>query len=199
MVRFSSFLWLNFICAYIYQYQFSGPVMSNSLWPHELQHVRPPCPSPTPGAYPNLCPMNWWCHLTISSSVVSFSSYLQSFPTSGSFQMSQFFTSGGQNVGDSASASVLPINIQDCFSLGFTSLISLQSKGLVWSPCSPNLKWVPKSTQFYLHTVNSAPDCWVEVNFLLLKSNIFERQKLKLQLIPGAWVVDWEYLKEEVF
>ena len=111
--------------------QFSHSFMSNSLWPHELQHARPPCPSPTPGVYPNSCPLSWWCHPTISSSVITFSYYLQSFPTSGSVQMSQLFTSSGQNIGVSASASVLPMNIQDWFPLGWTGCISLQSKGLL--------------------------------------------------------------------
>ena len=110
--------------------QFSCSVVSNSLRPHGLQHVRPPCPSPTPRAYSNLCPLSWWCHPTISSSVIPFSSYLQSFPASGSFQMSQFFASGGQSIGVSASASELPINIQDWVPLGWTGLISLQSKEL---------------------------------------------------------------------
>ena len=104
--------------------------MSNSLQPHGLQHARPPCPSPTPGVYPNSCPLSWWCHPAISSSVVPFSSRLQSFPASGSFPMSQFFTSGGQSLVVSASASVLPMNIQDWFPLGLTGFISLQSKGL---------------------------------------------------------------------
>ena len=94
-----------------------------------LQHSRPPCLLPTPGVYPNSCPLSWWCHPTISSSVIPFSC-LKSFPASGSFQMSQFFTSGGQSIGISASASVLPMNIQDWFSLGWTGWISLQSKGL---------------------------------------------------------------------
>ena len=102
--------------------------MSDSFWPHRLQHVRLPCPSPTPRAYSNSCPSRRWCHPTISPSVVPFSSYLQSFPASGSFPRSQFFTSGGQSI--RASASVLPMNIRDWFSLGLTSLISLQSKGL---------------------------------------------------------------------
>ena len=93
--------------------QFSHSVVSDSLRPHGLQHIRPPCPSPTPGAYSNSCPLNRCRHPTISSSVVSFSSHLQSFPASGSFPMSQFFTSGGQSTGVSASASVLPMNIQD--------------------------------------------------------------------------------------
>ena len=91
--------------------QFSHSVVSNSLWPHELQHARPPCPSPTPTVYSNSCPLCRWCHLTISSSVIPFSSCLQSFPASGSFQMSQVFTSGGQSTGVSTSASVLPMNI----------------------------------------------------------------------------------------
>ena len=110
--------------------QFSRSVVSDSLWPHEPQHARPPCPSPTPGVYSDSCPLSWWCHLTISSSVVPFSSCLQSFPASGSFQMSQLFASGGQSIGASASASVLPMNIQDWFPLGWTGWISLQSKGL---------------------------------------------------------------------
>ena len=110
--------------------QFSLSVVSNSLWPHELQHARPPCPSPTPGAHPNPCPLSQWCHPTISSSVVPFSSCPQSFPASGSFQMSQLFTSGGQSIGVSASTSVLPMNTQDWSPLGWTGWISLQSKGL---------------------------------------------------------------------
>ena len=97
---------------------------------HGLQQVRLPCPSSTPGACSNSCPSSRWCHPTISSSVVPFSSCLQSFPASGSFPMSQFFASGGQRTGVSASTSVLPVNIQDWFILGWTSLISLQSRGL---------------------------------------------------------------------
>ena len=110
--------------------QLSPSVVSDSLQPHELQHTRPHCPSPTPGVYPNSCLLRWWCHLTISSSVVPFSSCLQSFPTSGSFQMSWLFASGGQNTGVSALTSVLPMNTQDWFPLGWTSWISLRSKGL---------------------------------------------------------------------
>ena len=110
--------------------QFSHSVVSNSLWPHQLQHTRLPCQSPTPGACSNLCPLSRWCHPTISPSVIPFSSCLQSFPASGSSPMSQFFTSDGQNIGVSASASVLPMNIQDWFPLGLTDLIFLQSKGL---------------------------------------------------------------------
>ena len=104
--------------------------MSNSLRPHGLQHTRPPCLSPSPGVYSNPCPLSQWCHPTISSSVISFSSHFQSFPASGSFQMSQFFASGGQSIRVSASTSVLPMNIQDWFPLGWTGWISLQSKGL---------------------------------------------------------------------
>ena len=110
--------------------QFSLSVVSDSLWPHGLQHTRPPCSSPTPRAYPNSCPLSRWCHPTISSSVVPFSSCLQSFPESGSFPMSQLFAWGGQSNRVSASASVFPMNIQDWFPLGWTGLISLQSKGL---------------------------------------------------------------------
>ena len=100
------------------------------LWPHGLQHTRLPCPLPVPRVYSNSCPLSRWWHPTISSSVIPFLSRLQSFPASGSFQMSQFFTSGDQSIGVSASASVLPMNIQDWFPLGWTGLISLQSKGL---------------------------------------------------------------------
>ena len=111
-------------------HQFSHSVVSNSLWPHGLQHTWPPCPSPTTRVYSNSCPLSRWCHPTLSSSVVPFSSCPQSFPASGSFQMSQLFTSGGQRTGVSASASVLPMNIQDWFPLGWTGWISLQPKGL---------------------------------------------------------------------
>jgi len=104
--------------------------MSNSLQPHGLQHARPSCPSPTSGVYSNSCPLSRCCHPTISSSVIPFSSCLQSFPASGSFQMSPFFTSRDQSIGVSASASLLPMNIQGWFPLGWTGWISLQSKGL---------------------------------------------------------------------
>ena len=114
----------------MYLFQFSLSVVSNSLWPHGLHHDRPPYPSPTCGVYSNSCPLSWWCHPTISSSVVLFSSHLQSFPASGSFPVSQLFASGGQSIGVSASASILPMNIQDWFPLGWTGLISLLSKNL---------------------------------------------------------------------
>ena len=107
--------------------QFSHSVVSDSLRPHEPQHARPPCPSPTPRVYPNSCPSSRWCHPAISSSVVPFSSCPQSFPASGSFPMSQLFTSGGQSIRVSASTSVLPMNTQDWSPLGWTGWVSLQS------------------------------------------------------------------------
>ena len=110
--------------------QFSRSVVSDSLWPCESQHARPPCPSPTPRVYSNSFSSSQWCHPAISSSVVPFSSWPQSLPVSGSFPMSQLFASGGQSIGVSASASVLPINTQDWSPLGWTGWISLQSKGL---------------------------------------------------------------------
>ena len=110
--------------------QFSHSVVCNSLWPHGLQHPRPPCPSPTPGVYSNSCPLSQWCHPTISSSVIPFSSHLQSLPSSRSFQRSQLFASGGQSIGVSGSTSVLLMNIQDWSSLRWTGWISLLSKGL---------------------------------------------------------------------
>ena len=110
--------------------EFSCSVVSDSLRPQGRQHARPPCPSPTPRVYLNSCPLSRWCHPTISSSAVPFSSRPQSFPASGFFQMTQFFTSCGQSIGVSASTSVLPVNIQDWFPLGWTGCISLLSKGL---------------------------------------------------------------------
>ena len=110
--------------------QFSRSVMSDSLRPHELQHARPPCPSPTPGVYSNSRPASQWCHPAISSSVFPFSSCPQSLPASGSFPISQLFASGGQSIGVSASVLVLPMNTQDWSPLGWTDWISLQSKGL---------------------------------------------------------------------
>ena len=124
--------------------QFSCSVVSDSLWPHGLQHARFPCPSPTPGAYSSSCTLSRWCHPTISSSVIPFSSRLQFFPASGSFPMSQFFTSGGQSTGRSASASVFPVNIQDWFSLG-----------LVGSPCRPRDSQESSSTPQF-KSINSS-------------------------------------------
>ena len=110
--------------------QFSCSVMSDFLWPHRLQHARPPYPSRAPKVYSDSCPLSQWCHPTIWSSVGPFSSCLQSFPALGSLPMSQLFASGGQSIGVSASASVLPMNIQDWFPLGWTGWTSLLSKGL---------------------------------------------------------------------
>ena len=140
--------------------QSSRSVVSDSLRPHGLQHTRPPCPSPTPGVYSNSCPLSWWCHSTILSSVVPFSSSLQSFPASGSFQMSQFFASHGQSIIVSALISVLPMNIQDWFPLGWTGWISLQSKGLsrVFSNTTVQ-KHQFFSTQFFLWS-NSHIHTW---------------------------------------
>ena len=117
-----------YIVSYI-SVQFSCSVVSDSFWPRVLHHARLPCPSPTPGTCSYSCPSSQWCHPTISSSVVPFSSCLQSFPASGSFSMNQFFAWGGQSIGVSASASVLPMNIHDWFPLGWTGWISLKSKG----------------------------------------------------------------------
>ena len=113
-----------------YSVQFSRSVVSDSLRPKGLQRARPPCPSPISGVYSNSCPLSRWCHPTISFLVIPFSSRLQYFPASGSFPMSQFFTSCGQSIGVSASASVFPMNIQDSSTLGWTGWISLQSKWL---------------------------------------------------------------------
>ena len=110
--------------------QFSHSVVSHSLRPHEPQHARPPCISPAARVYPNPCLLSRWCHPTISSSIVPFTTCPQSFPASGSFQISQLFTLGGQSIGVSASTSVLPMNTQDWAPLGWTGWISLQSKGL---------------------------------------------------------------------
>ena len=142
--------------------QFSRLVMSDFLRSHELQHARPPCPSPTPGVHTNPCPLSRWYHPPISSSVIPFSSCPQSFPSSGSFQMSQLFPVGGQITGVSASSSVLPMNTQDWSSLGWTGWISLQSKGLsrVFSNTTVQ-KHQFFGTQFlYILTLTSIHDYW---------------------------------------
>ena len=147
--------------------QFSCSVMSDSLRPHGLPHARLPCASPAPWAYSNSCPSSWWCYPTISSSVVPFSSHLQSFPASGSFPMSQFFASGGQNIGISASASLLPMSIRDWFPLGLTGWISLQSKGLSASSPMPEFKSINSSTLSFLYssTLTSIHDYWKNHSF----------------------------------
>ena len=131
--------------------QFSQSVVSDSLRPYGLQDTRPPCPSPTPRACSNSCPMSWWYHSIISSSAIPFSSCLQSFPKSGSFPMNQFFTSGSQRIGVSASASVFPKNIQDWFPLGLTGFI-LQSKGLSRVFSTPHFKSINSSVFTFLYT-----------------------------------------------
>ena len=135
--------------------------------PHVLQDARPPCPSSTPRAYPNSYPLSWWWHPTISSSVITFSSCLQSFPASGSFPMSQFFTSSDQRIGVSASASVLPMNIQNWFPLGWTGWISLQSKGLSESSPAPQFKSINSLALSFLYspTLTSIHDHWKNHSF----------------------------------
>ena len=132
------------------------------LLSHGLQYARPPCPSPTPGIYSNSCPLSWWCHPTISSSVIPFSSCPQSFPALGSFQMSQLFASGSQSIGDLASASVLPMNIQDWFPLGWTGWISLQSKDFQESSPAPQFKSINSLALSFLYspTLTSIHDYW---------------------------------------
>ena len=169
--------------------------MSDSLQPHGLQHARLPCLSPTPGACSNSCPMSQWYHLTISSSVIPFSSCLQSFPASGSFPMSQFFASGGQSIGASASASFLPMNIQDWFPLGMTGVISLQSKGLSALSNSMKLWTMPRrATQAGPVMVESSDKTWSigEGNSKILKysclenpMNSMKRQKDKKRTSSG--------------
>ena len=142
--------------------QFIYSVVSDYLKPHGLQHSRPPCSSPTPGAYSNSCPLSWWCHPTISSSVVPFSSCLQSFLASGSFQMSQFFASGGQSIGVSASTSVLPMNTQDWFPLRWTGWISLHSRDSQKSSPTLQFKRINSSAFSFLYspTLTSRHDYW---------------------------------------
>ena len=150
---------------FIYQsVHFSRSVMSDSLQPHGLQHTRPPCPSPTPGAYSNLCPSRHWCHPTISSSVVSFS-HLQSFPASGSFPMSPFFASGGQSIG--TSSSVLPMNIQDWFPLEWTGWISLCSPRDSQESSTPQYKSITSSVlnSLYSPTLTFIHDYWKNHSF----------------------------------
>ena len=159
--------------------------MSDSLQSHEPQHTWPPCPSPSPGVYPNSCPLSQWRHPTISSSVIPFSSCLWSFPVSGSFPMSQFFASCGQNIAVSASASVLPMNIQDWFTLGLTDWISLQSKGLsrVFSNTTIQ-KHQFLGAQLYLnHSDSIFPrECWVTSALLVGRNELSPLPASKLKL-----------------
>ena len=151
-------------------YQFSSVQSLSHVWPNGLQHARPPCLSPTPGAYSVSCPLSWWCHPTISSSVIPLSSHLQSLPASRSFPRSQFFTSGGQSTGVSASASVLPVNIQEWFPLGGTGWISLQSKGLsrIFSNTTVQKQQKHSSSALsflYSSTLTSIHDYWKNQSF----------------------------------
>ena len=141
--------------------------MSDSLQPHGLQHARPSHLSGTPGVYSNSCPLSWWCHPTISSSVVQFTSHFQSFPASGSFQMSQLFISGGQSIGVSASASVLTKNIQDWFLLGWTGWISLTPRDSQESSPTPQFKSISSSvlSSLYSPTLIFIHDCWKNHSF----------------------------------
>ena len=145
--------------------QFSRSVMYDSWQPHGLQHARPPCPSPTPEACSNSCSWSQWCHPTISSTIVPFSSCLQA--ATGSFAMSQFFPSGSQSTGVSASASVLPMNIQDWFPLGLTSLISCSPRDSQESSPTPQFKSINSSVLSFLHspTLTSIHDYWTDHSF----------------------------------
>ena len=163
------------------RYQFSSVqllVVSDSLRPHRLHHDRPPCPSPTLGVYSNSCPLSWWCHPTISTSIIPFFSCFQSFPASRSFQMNQLFASGGQRIEVSASASVLPMNIQDWFPLEWTCWISLQSKGLsrVFSNTTVQKHQFLALIFLYSPTLTSIHDYWKNHSFdwmdLCWQSNI---------------------------
>jgi len=152
--------------------QFSRSVVSDSLRPHESQHTRPPCPSPTLGVHSNSCPLSRWCHPAISSSVVPFSSCPQSLPASESFSMSQVFTWGGQSTGVSALASVLPMNTQDWFPLEWTGWISLQSKGLsrVFSNTTVQKHQFFKQYHFKMHSIFMSVKISVFANFIDLVS-----------------------------
>ena len=147
--------------------QFSCSVVSKSLWPHEPQHARPPCPSPTPGVYSNSCLSSQWCHTTISFPVIPFSFCLQSFPASGSFPMSQFFASGVHSIEVSASVSVHLMNIQDWFPLGFMGWISFHSKGLSRVSPVPQFKSINSVVLSFLYspTLTSIRDYWKSHSF----------------------------------
>ena len=160
--------------------QFSRSVMYDSLWPHGLQHARLPCPSPTPEACSNSCTSSWWRHPTMSSSVIPFSSYLQSFLASGSFLMSQLFILGGQSIGVSASASVLPMNIQGW---------------LVWSPCSPvDSQGSSSATQF--ESINSSTLCFLYGPTLTYIHDYWENHNFVYVVL--CWQIDVSALQYSV-
>ena len=158
--------WVCSLCLLAIYIQFSHLVVSNSLRPHGLQHARPPCPSPTPRADPNSCPLSWWCHPTISSSVVPFS-HLQSFPASGFSPMSQFFALDGQSIGVSASASVLPMTIQDWFPLDWLVGSPCCSRDCQESSPTPQFKSINSSVLSFLYspTLTSIHDYWKNHSF----------------------------------
>ena len=135
--------------------QFSRSVVSDSLQPHGLQHTRPPCPSPTPRVYSNSCPLSQWCHPTISSSVVPFSSHLRSFPASGAFQMSQLFTSDGQSIGVSVSSSIFPVNIQDWFPLRWTGRSPYSPRDSQEFSPTTQFKSINSSAPSFLYVINT--------------------------------------------
>ena len=173
--------------------------MTSSLQPHRPQHTRPPCPSPAPGVHSNSRPLSQWCHPAISSSVIPFSSCLQSFPASGSFLESQFFSSGGESIGVSASASVLPMNIQGWFPLGWTGWISLQCKGLSESSPTPQFKSInflvliflysPTLTSIYDYCINALTRWTFVGKVLSLLFNMLSR--LVITFLPRSLLISW--------
>ena len=175
--------------------------MSDSLRPYGLKHTRLPCPSP-PGACSNSCPLSWWCHPIISSSVIPFSSCLQSFPASGSFQMSQFFQSGGQSTGVSSSASILPMNIQDWFPLGWTGLISLQSRDSQEYSLTLQFKSINSSAFSLLYgpTLTSVHDYWKTIALTIWTFvGMCKIHTVIIAFIMSDSSVDWVLLSQEYF
>ena len=168
MEYFSLCYIVNTYCLFMCSVQFSRSVVPDSLWSHGLQHARPPCSSPSPGVWSNSCPLSQWCHPTISSSVIPFSSCLQSFPASGFFQMSQLFASGGQSIGVSASTSALSVNIQDWFPLVLNGLVGspFSPRDSQESSPTPQFKSINSSALNFLYspTLTSIHDYWTHKN-----------------------------------
>jgi len=163
--------------------QFSHSFMSHSLWPHGLQHVRPPSSSPTPGIYSNSCPLSWWCHPAISSSVVPFSTCSQSFPASGSFKLSQIFASGSQSIGVSASTSVLPMNTQDWSPLGWLDLLAVQ--------------WTLKCLLQHLSSKSSILRC--SAFFIVQLSHLYMTTGKAIALTRWTFVGYWYFSQQSWF
>ena len=183
---------------YIYIYTcvciLSCSVMSDSLWPRELQHIRLPCPWPTPGACSNSCPSSRWCHPAISSSVIPFSSRLQSFPASGSFSVSQFFTSGGQSIAVSASASVFPMNIQDWFPLRLTGLISYSPRDSREVSPTPQFKSIDSSALSFLSLVAQRVKSLLAMQEIWVRSPGWEdslEKEMATHSSTLAWKIPW--------